>query len=183
MWPLVKSISKSVGKAAVYSIIAIGVWEALLGCPTANMTKTLLADKVAWDSAQAEKQGIRQHVQMWFTSWWHCAIRSPAKFIAKRVKATAAKAKRSYVLGWMARNRDNNNNDDTTASITRGEERVSRFHEELDEAIHELTAESNSICLREFQEEDEEDLEGEVEDEEEDWTGAVVDGGQAEISF
>ncbi|KAI1648570.1 uncharacterized protein F4817DRAFT_364231 [Daldinia loculata] len=150
MLSVFKSVFKFVGKAAVYGIVAIGVWEALLGCPSAKMMNKLLRDKDAWDPRQAEQDGVCQHVQIWFMSWWHCAIRSPAKYIAKRVKVVATKAKRSYIRGWMARNQNNN----TNASTPRGEERVSRFHEELDGAIHDLTTEANRACINQSQEDD-----------------------------
>ncbi|KAI1656647.1 hypothetical protein F4813DRAFT_390354 [Daldinia decipiens] len=127
MSSIFKSIFKFAGKAIVYGIIAIGVWEALLGCPSARMMNKLLRDKDAWDPMQAENDGVCQHVQIWFMSWWHCSVRSPAKYITKRVKVAAAKAKRSYIRGWMARNRNN----DTDTSITRGEERYDSDFEDI----------------------------------------------------
>ncbi|KAI0117027.1 hypothetical protein F4814DRAFT_459236 [Daldinia grandis] len=156
MFSVFKSAFKFAGKVTVYGIVAIGVWEALLGCPSAKMTKRLLRDKDAWDPTQAEQDGIRQHVQIWFVSWWHCSIRSPANYIAKRVQVVAARAKQSYWPGWMARNRDNSI---TTSSIWSGEQ-ASRFHQELDEAIYDLTTEANRACINQYPLEDADDDDG-----------------------
>ncbi|KAI1799843.1 hypothetical protein F4811DRAFT_567710 [Daldinia bambusicola] len=140
---LPKPFLKLASKIAIYGLIALCTLEALRGGPSVRMMGILVRNKKAWDPCSPDNLGVVKYAQLWCASWWHCTIRSPTKYVAKKFKAVANWLRRSYIGSWISRK---GKKDDTNDPDGRSQ-RAPTFQEMFDRAVAEAAAESARSCF------------------------------------